>query len=117
MNVLFLERIAHVMNILVEKTAVERGSMVLVTERRRDWGSITCETCGVLHKGGHARGVIVQEHDDADCQWLLWIFSDGFSISDESAKGPIAICSRCQAIPVIRIMRFAEEPIPIALFE
>jgi hypothetical protein len=49
----------------------KRGSMVLLTERRRDFGPMTCEGCGLLHGGGHAHAAIVQESDDADTQWLL----------------------------------------------
>jgi hypothetical protein len=91
----------------------ERGSMVLLTERRRDFGPMTCEGCGLLHGGGHAHAAIVQESDDADTQWLLWVFDNGFSVSDESANGPISICADCQVVPVIRSLRF-DPIIPVA---
>ena len=91
---------------LAELASGERGSIVLLTERRRDFGSMTCEGCGLLHGGGHAHAAIVQECDDADTQWLLWVFDNGFSVSDESANGPISICASCQVVPVIRSLRF-----------
>ena len=86
----------------------ERGSMVLITERTRELGPQTCETCGEAHPGGSAHSVVVQEHDAADARWLLWVFSDGFSVSDETSGAMIAACSACQAVPVVRILRFAE---------
>jgi hypothetical protein len=44
----------------------ERGSMVLLTQRRRDFGPMTCEGCGLLHGGGRAsHAAIAQESDDA----------------------------------------------------
>ena len=86
----------------------ERGSMVLITERTRELGPQTCETNGAAHRGGRAHSVVVQENDAADAQWLLWVFSDGFSVSDETSGSMIAACSACQAVPVARILRFAE---------
>ena len=87
---------------------VERGSMVLLTERTRELGPHTCETCGAAHRGGLAHSVVVQEHDAADAQWLLWVFNDGFSVSDETSGAIMAACSACQAVPVVRILRFAD---------
>ena len=86
----------------------ERGSMVLITERTRELGPQACETCGAAHRGGRAHSVVVQENDAADAQWLLWVFADGFSVSDETSGAMIAACSACQAVPVVRILRFAE---------
>jgi hypothetical protein len=87
--------------------AAERGSMVLVTERTREVGPMICEGCDARHPGGRAHGVIVQEHDATDAHWRLWVLPDGFSVSDESAKGPMASCPSCQAVPVVRVLRFA----------
>jgi len=39
----------------------ERGSMVLVTERRNALGAMTCEVCYARHPGGIARGVVLDE--------------------------------------------------------
>lgn len=95
-------------NVPADLTHSKHGSMALITERLRTFGDLTCEACGTSHRGGTARGVIVHEHDESDTVWLLWIFEDGFSVSDESANGPIAICAKDQVVPVLRTLRFAE---------
>jgi hypothetical protein len=98
-------------------SAVDRGSMVLSTERRREFGPLTCEGCGRRHDGGPAHAAIVQEGDDIDARWLPWVFADGFSVSDETANGPIPICAGCQVVPVVRTLRFADDPVPLAHLE
>lgn len=82
------------------------GAMALVTMQTREFEDNTCEGCGRYHAGGTAHGVILQEHDNIDANWLIWVFPEGFSVSDESANGPIAACSDCQASPVIKTLRF-----------
>jgi hypothetical protein len=79
-------------DVLVDLARAQRGSIALITERTRSFGTQTCEACRVSHPGGTARGVVVYEHDESDTVWLLWMFADGFSVSDESANGPIALC-------------------------
>jgi hypothetical protein len=93
----------------LSETIGERGSMALVTERTRDFGLEACELCATPSHGGTAHAVIVQEDNDAETRWLLWVLADGFSVSDESAKGPIAVCAECQVVPVVRMLRFAQE--------
>jgi len=96
-------------NFLVDPpSAGDRGSMVLVTERRREFGPLACEGCGRRHDGGSAHAVIVQESDDPQTHWLLWVFADAFSVTDETANGPIAICADCQVVPIVRTLRFAD---------
>jgi hypothetical protein len=82
----------------------ERGSMVLVTERRKALGVMTCEVCNAGHPGGIARGVVLDE-PGGDTPWLLWMLTDGWSQSDH---GQIAACSAHQLDPLLRIMRFAD---------
>ncbi len=48
----------------------ERGSMVLVTERREALGAMTCDVCNIRHPGGIARGVVIDE-PGSDTPWLL----------------------------------------------
>jgi hypothetical protein len=103
-------------NFMVDVTKGDRGSMVLLTERRRTLGPQACERCGGLHDGGAVHAAIVQERDESDTQWLLWVLADGFSVSDESANGPIPICSDCQIVPVIRTLLFAHGLLTQALF-
>ena len=95
-------------DVLADLARAERGSMALITERSRAFGALNCEACGASHPGGAARGVVVHEHDENDTVWLVWMFGDGFSVSDESANGPIAICTNDQVVPVLRTLRFAE---------
>ncbi len=92
---------------MAAELAASRGSMALVTERRREFGVITCEGCRAKDAGGNARGVIIYENDDTDAAWLLWVLPNGWSVSDESANGPITSCAKCQAVPVVRDLRFA----------
>jgi hypothetical protein len=81
-----------------------RGSMVLVTERRRAIGNMNCEVCNASSTGGVARGVILDE-PSSDTPWLLWMLNDGFSMSDH---GNMAACPQHQSDPLLRIMRFAD---------
>jgi len=82
----------------------ERGSMVLVTERRKRLGATTCEVCHATHLGGIARGVVLDE-PGGDTPWLLWMLADGWSQSDH---GEMVACSAHQSDPLLRIMRFAD---------
>jgi len=82
----------------------ERGSMVLVTERRQAIGPLTCETCNERHSGGIARGVVLDE-PGGDTPWLLWILADGWSQSDH---GRMAACPEHQSDPLLKTMRFAD---------
>jgi hypothetical protein len=82
----------------------QRGSLVLVTERRRNLGPITCEVCSGSNIGGVARGVVLDEGDDST-PWLLWMLNDGWSESDHSA---IAVCPEHQRDPLLKQMRFAD---------
>ena len=92
---------------MAAELALTRGSMALVTERRREIGVLTCEVCKAKDAGGIARGVIVHERDDSDCVWLLWMLPNGWSMTDESANGPIVACAKCQSVSVLRDLRFA----------
>ena len=98
---------------LTPDLAKERGAMALVTMRTRELDGHACEGCGSYCGGGTARGVILQENDNIDANWLIWVLPNGFSVSDESANGPIAACSSCQASPVIKTLRFDGERIPV----
>jgi len=82
----------------------ERGSMVLVTERRKALEAMTCEVCNASHPGGMARGVVLDE-PGGDTPWLLWMLADGWSQSDHVK---IAACPAHQSDPLLRIMRFAD---------
>jgi hypothetical protein len=82
----------------------ERGSMVLVTERRKALGVMTCEVCSESHPGGIARGIVLDE-PGGDTPWLLWMLADGWSHSDH---GRIAACPVHQSNPLLRVMRFAD---------
>jgi hypothetical protein len=82
----------------------ERGSMVLVTERRKVLGAMTCEVCHASHSGGIARGVLLDE-PGGDTPWLLWVIADGWSQSDH---GQIAACPAPRSDLLLRIMRFAD---------
>lgn len=82
----------------------ERGSMVLVTERRRAIPAMQCEICKVKHDGGIARGVVLDE-SGSDTPWVRWVLPDGFSFAEHS---DIAVCSKDQCDPLIRTLRFAE---------
>jgi hypothetical protein len=81
-----------------------RGSMVLVTERRRKIGPLTCEVCSDRNPGGIARGVVLDE-PDVCTPWLLWILGDGWSESEHSA---IAACPEHQSNPLLKTMRFVD---------
>jgi hypothetical protein len=81
-----------------------RGSMVLVTEKRRNIGPLTCEGCGELHAGGIARGVVLDEPGGCT-PWLLWMLGDGWSQSDH---GAMAACPEHQSDPLLKKMRFAD---------
>ena len=80
----------------------DRGSMVLVTERRKALGTLTCEVCRATHLGGLALGVVLDE-PRGDTPWLLWMLADGWSQSDH---GQMAACPTHQTDPLLRIMRF-----------
>jgi hypothetical protein len=80
-----------------------RGSMVLVTERRRKIGPLTCEVCCDRNPGGIARGVVLDEPGGCT-PWILWMLADGWSESDHSA---IATCPEHQCDPLLKTMRFA----------
>jgi hypothetical protein len=80
----------------------ERESMVLVTERRKALGSITCEVCLETHVGGLARGVVLDEAG-GDTPWLLWMLADGWSQADHAA---MVACPIHQSDALLRIMRF-----------
>ena len=82
-----------------------RGSMVLVTERRRTLGPLTCEVCNVDNNGGIARGVVLDE-SAASTPWLLWLLSDGWSQADHSS---IAVCPDHQSDPLLKLVRFADQ--------
>ena len=58
----------------------DRGSMVLITERRQALGPLSCKACNHTHPGGIARGVILDEPGQ-DSPWLLWMLADGWSHS------------------------------------
>jgi hypothetical protein len=79
----------------------ERGSMVLVTEKRRNLGTLTCEVCHVASPGGIARGVILDEPGAGT--WMLWALSDGWSLAEHSN---IAVCPEHQSDPLLKIIRF-----------
>jgi hypothetical protein len=82
----------------------ERGSMVLVTERRKALGAMTCEICNASHPGGIARGVVLDE-PGGDTPWLLWMLANGWSQSDHVQ---IAACPAHQSDSLLRVMRFAD---------
>ena len=92
---------------MAAELATTRGSMALVTERRREIGVLTCEACRAKDAGGIARGVIIHESADVGCVWLLWVLANGWSVIDESANGPITSCAKCQVVAVIRDLRLA----------
>ena len=92
---------------MAAELATARGSMALVTERRREIGVLTCEACKAKDPGGIARGVIIHEAEDVGCVWLLWVLPNVWSVSDESANGPMASCAKCQKVEVVRDLRFA----------
>jgi hypothetical protein len=81
----------------------ERGSMVLVTERRQSFGAIRCEVCNEPHIGGLARGVVLEEPGAG--AWLLWVSPDGWSLAEHS---DVAVCPVHQKDPLLRILRFSE---------
>jgi hypothetical protein len=81
--------------------------MILITERTRVLPEIQCEVCLTKRAVGVGRGVVVDERA-VDSLWLIWVLSEGWSMSDESAGGPIAVCPEHQADPLIRLLRFAE---------
>lgn len=81
----------------------ERGSMILVTERRHALGPLVCEVCRRHHDGGIARGVLLDE-PGVDTPWVLWMLSDGWSLAEHSA---VAVCADHQSDPLLRVMRFA----------
>jgi len=82
----------------------ERGSMVLVTERRRALApKMKCEVCSRVSEGGIARGVVLDEPGVGT--WLLWMVADGWSQSDHGAMNA---CPEHQSDPLLRVMRFAD---------
>jgi len=82
----------------------ERGSMVLVTERRQAVGPLQCEVCNEKHPGGIARGVVLDE-PGADVPWVLWMLADGWSLAEHSG---IAVCPQHQCDPLVKTMRFSD---------
>jgi hypothetical protein len=82
----------------------ERGSIVLVTERRKALGELRCEVCQAMHSGGLAWGVVLDE-PGGDTPWLLWMLWDGWS---QAEHGAIAACPAHQSDSLLRIMRFVE---------
>jgi len=82
----------------------ERGSMVLVTERRHALDPLRCEVCGAEHAGGLARGVLLDE-PGGDTPWLIWFLPDGWSEADHSQIG---VCPSHQSNSLLRVFRFAE---------
>lgn len=54
-----------------------RGSMVLVTERRRGLDTFSCEVCPRTCDGGIARGVVLDEPGAGT--WVLYMLPDGWS--------------------------------------
>jgi hypothetical protein len=82
----------------------ERGSMVLVTERRQAIADLECEFCNAKHPGGIARGVVLDE-PGGDTPWLLWMLSDGWSQSDHDS---MTACPLHQSDPLMRELRFAD---------
>jgi hypothetical protein len=82
----------------------ERGSMVLVTERRKALGALTCEVCNASRVGGIARGVVLDE-PAGDTAWLLWMLADGWSQSDHQE---MAACPEHQSDPLLKTIRFAD---------
>jgi hypothetical protein len=83
----------------------QRGSMVLLTERRQAVGPIVCEVCDARHPGGIARGVVLDE-PGGDTVWLLWVLVDGWSLADHSQ---IAVCPEHQANTLLKTLRFNDE--------
>jgi hypothetical protein len=81
----------------------ERGSMLLITERRRGLDPMTCEVCQRKHNGGIARGVVLDE-PGVDTPWLLWMLPDGWSVAEHSG---VSVCPEHQSDPLLRVMRFA----------
>jgi hypothetical protein len=81
----------------------ERGSMLLITERRRGLDPMICEVCRRGHDGGIARGVVLDE-PGADTPWLLWLLPDGWSLAEHSG---ITVCPEHQCDPLLCVMRFA----------
>jgi hypothetical protein len=81
----------------------ERGSMVLITERRQAVGPLQCEVCGLEHPGGIARGVVLDEPGAGT--WVMWMLSDGWSLAEHS---DIAVCPEHQCDPLVKTIRFAD---------
>jgi len=81
----------------------ERGSMVLVTERRHAIGLVACEVCNKQHSGGIARGVVLDEPGAGT--WMLWVLADGWTLAEHS---DIAVCPEHQSDPLLKTLRFAE---------
>ena len=79
-----------------------RGSMVLVTERRRGLEALTCEVCGKTSEGGIARAVILDEPGAGT--WVLYMLPSGWSMAEHSQ---VAVCPEHQDDPLLRILRFA----------
>jgi hypothetical protein len=78
--------------------------MVLVTERRKALGAMTCEICNGSHPGGVARGVVLDEPGGD---------THGFSgCSLTAGRSPIMsrslACPAHQLDPLLQIMRFAD---------
>jgi len=79
-----------------------RGSMVLVTERRRGLDALICEVCAKTRDGGIARGVVLDEPGAGT--WVLYMLPDGWSWAEHSE---VAVCPEHQTDPLLRVMRFA----------
>lgn len=65
----------------------ERGSMVLVTERRKARGAMTCKVCNARNLGGPH--VAWCSKNPVANPRLPWLLADGWSQSDH---GQIAAC-------------------------
>jgi hypothetical protein len=80
---------------------------VLVTERRKALGAVTCEVCNAVHPGGIARGVVLDE-PGGDTPWHLWMLADGWSQSDHDK---MAACPSHRSDPLLKTLRFDDSPI------
>jgi hypothetical protein len=81
-----------------------RGSMVLLTERRRGLDPMICEVCKRRNDGGIARGVVLDEPGAEWPPWVLWVLPDGWSQAEHSG---ITVCPEHQSDPLLRVLRFA----------
>ena len=81
-----------------------RGSMVLLTERRRALYPMICEVCKRRRDGGIARGVILDEPEAEWPPWVLWVLPDGWSLAEHSG---LTVCPAHQTDQLLRVSRFA----------